>query len=238
MQSPKWPRTAGAGLLWWRHVRWRIVCGVPGSAARSRSRGEPVALCAFQAGRTARARRNAVRGAAAADQPEAEPESAPQAILYGVMCTTLMLLTGVSDSSSTASSSAAPSTARDRGNQIGVPAGHGMKLAYFTVLVDQAASSIRSWRRSRSQPRCSAPRWRGRCWNAHDTQYRSWRRGSSRRLRAISRLRKLPAGAALDRLRSRVPGAPYLTRTRTARKNRVSSPCPPPPESPCKTSSR
>src|SRR5262249_8102219 len=70
------------------------------------------------------------------------PDSAPQTILYGVLCTSLMLLTGVSGP---LFDSFFLGGTLDRREIVATTSGcqlfgHAMKLAYFTALVDQGAS--------------------------------------------------------------------------------------------------
>jgi uncharacterized protein len=130
------------GLLWWRHVRWRIVavflvgCALAllGWSLWRYVPSKPVALLALGATPFL------VRLLPTNLKPN--PDSAPQAILYGILCTTLMLLTGVSgpifDSFFLGGN-------LDRREIVATKSvcqlfGHGMKLAYFTVLVDQAAT--------------------------------------------------------------------------------------------------
>jgi uncharacterized protein len=130
------------GLLWWRHVRWRTVgvylagC-VLALAAWSLWRyvpSKPVALLCLGATPFL------VRLLPAGLKPN--PDSAPQAVLYGVLCTTLMLLTGVSGP---IFDSFFLGGKFDRREIVATKSvcqlfGHAMKLAYFTVLVDQAAA--------------------------------------------------------------------------------------------------
>jgi hypothetical protein len=70
------------------------------------------------------------------------PDSAPQAVIYGVACTTLMLLTGVSGP---IFDSFFLGGTLDRREIVATKSvcqlfGHAMKLVYFTALVDQAAA--------------------------------------------------------------------------------------------------
>ena len=84
------------GLLWWRHVRWHIVtvylvgCALALGAwsLTQYVPSKPVAL--LMLGVTP----FLVRLLPASLKPN--PDSVPQAVSYGVFCTTLMLLTGVS----------------------------------------------------------------------------------------------------------------------------------------------
>src|SRR6476619_7710608 len=84
------------GLLWWRHVRLRIVavylvgCAIALCAWGLTQYVPPKPVALLMLGATP----FLVRLLPPSLKPN--PESAPQTILYGVMCTTLMLLTGVS----------------------------------------------------------------------------------------------------------------------------------------------
>ena len=130
------------GLLWWRHVRWRTV-GVYligcllALVAWSLWRyvpSKPVALIGL--GITP----FLVRLLPAGLKPD--PDSTPQTLIYGVLCTTLMLLTGVSGP---IFDSFFLGGRLDRREIVATKSvcqlfGHAMKLAYFTALVDQAAA--------------------------------------------------------------------------------------------------
>jgi uncharacterized membrane protein YfcA len=130
------------GLLWWRHVRWRIVavylvgCAIA-LAAWSLTQyvpSKPVAL--LMLGVTP----FLVRLLPGSLKPN--PESAPQAVSYGVACTTLMLLTGVSgpifDTFFLGGN-------LDRREIVATKSvcqvfGHAMKLIYFTMMIGGGAS--------------------------------------------------------------------------------------------------
>jgi uncharacterized membrane protein YfcA len=129
------------GLLWWRHVRWGIV-GVYlvgcllALLAWSLWRyvpSKPVALICLGATPFL------VRLLPARLKPD--PDSAPQAMIYGLACTTLMLLTGVSGP---IFDSFFLGGTLDRREIVATKAAcqlvcHAAKLAYFGSLVDQAA---------------------------------------------------------------------------------------------------
>jgi len=129
------------GLLWWRHVRWRTVgvyligcllALVVWSLWRYVP-SKPVALIGL--GITP----FLVRLLPAGLKPD--PDSTPQTLIYGVLCTTLMLLTGVSGP---IFDSFFLGGKLDRREIVATKSvcqlfGHAMKLAYFTALVDQAA---------------------------------------------------------------------------------------------------
>lgn len=127
------------GLLWWRHVRWHIVtvyligCALAlGAWALTQYvPSKPVAL--LMLGVTP----FLVRLLPKSLKPN--PDSAPQAISYGVFCTTLMLLTGVSgpifDTFFLGGN-------LDRREIVATKSvcqvfGHAMKLIYFTALIGQ-----------------------------------------------------------------------------------------------------
>jgi uncharacterized membrane protein YfcA len=129
------------GLLWWRHVRWRLVfvfligCAIALGAwsLTQYVPSKPVAL--LMLGVTP----FLVRLLPSGLQPN--PDSPLQAIIYGVLCTTLMLLTGVSgpifDTFFLGGN-------MDRREIVATKSvcqvfGHGMKLAYFTLLIGQGA---------------------------------------------------------------------------------------------------
>src|SRR5882724_3687927 len=130
------------GLLWWRHVRWRLVavylvgCALA-LGAWSLSQyvpSKPVALLMLGATPFM------VRLLPAQLKPN--PDSVPQTILYGVMCTTLMLLTGVSGP---LFDSFFLGGTLDRREIVATKSvcqlfGHAMKLVYFTALIGQGAS--------------------------------------------------------------------------------------------------
>ncbi len=130
------------GLLWCRHVRWRAVAAylagcVIALALWSFTRfvpDKPTALLLL--GLTP----FAARLAPANLRPN--PESAAQGALYGLICMSLLLLTGVAgpliDSFFLAGK-------LDRKEVVASKAvcqifGHGMKLVYFGGIIDQAAS--------------------------------------------------------------------------------------------------
>jgi uncharacterized membrane protein YfcA len=130
------------GLLWWRHVRWRIVAVyMVGCAIALGAWGftqyvpsKPVAL--LMLGVTP----FLVRLLPTSLKPN--PDSAPQAVTYGVFCTTLMLLTGVSgpifDTFFLGGN-------LDRREIVATKSvcqvfGHAMKLIYFTMMIGGGAS--------------------------------------------------------------------------------------------------
>jgi uncharacterized membrane protein YfcA len=130
------------GLLWWRHVRWRaVVAYVSGCAIAlvlwSFTRyvpDKPMALLLL--GLTP----FAARLAPADLRPN--PESAPQGAIYGVICMSLMLLTGVTGP---LIDSFFLGGKFDRREIVASKAacqvfGHAMKLVYFGGVIDQAAS--------------------------------------------------------------------------------------------------
>jgi uncharacterized membrane protein YfcA len=130
------------GLLWWRHVRWRIVAVYLIGCALALGvwsltqyvPSKPVAL--LMLGVTP----FLVRLLPGSLKPN--PESAPQAVGYGVACTTLMLLTGVSgpifDTFFLGGN-------LDRREIVATKSvcqvfGHAMKLIYFTTMIGQGAN--------------------------------------------------------------------------------------------------
>ena len=130
------------GLLWCRHVRWRAVAAyLAGCVAAlvlwSFTRyvpGKPMALLLL--GLTP----FAARLAPANLRPN--PESAAQGTLYGLICMSLLLLTGVAGP---LIDSFFLGGKLDRREIVASKAacqifGHGMKLIYFGAIVDQAAS--------------------------------------------------------------------------------------------------
>jgi uncharacterized membrane protein YfcA len=130
------------GLLWWRHVRWRLVAVYLAGCALALLAwsltqyvpSKPVALLMLGATPFM------VRLLPASLKPN--PDSAPQTILYGVMCTSLMLLTGVSgplfDSFFLGGTMGRREIVATK--SVCQLFGHAMKLAYFTTLVDQGAT--------------------------------------------------------------------------------------------------
>ena len=130
------------GALWWRHVRWRtvgiyVVGCLIALVAWSLWRyvpSKPVALIGL--GITPFLVRLLPGGL------KPDPDSAPQTAVYGVLCTTLMLLTGVSGP---IFDSFFLGGRLDRRAIVATKSvcqlfGHALKLAYFTALVDQAAA--------------------------------------------------------------------------------------------------
>src|SRR5215468_10890473 len=130
------------GLLWWKHVRLRIVAiYLVGCAIALAAWGltqyvpsKPVALMMLGATPFL------VRLLPPNLKPN--PESVAQTILYGVMCTTLMLLTGVSGP---LFDSFFLGGKLDRREIVATKSvcqlfGHAMKLAYFTALIGQGAT--------------------------------------------------------------------------------------------------
>jgi uncharacterized membrane protein YfcA len=130
------------GLLWWRHVRLRIVlvylagCALAliGWGLTQYVPSKPAALLMLGATPFV------VRLLPKSLKPD--PESVPQTVLYGVMCTTLMLLTGVSGP---LFDSFFLGGTLDRREIVATKSvcqlfGHAMKLAYFTALIGQGAA--------------------------------------------------------------------------------------------------
>jgi len=129
-------------LLWWRHVRLSImVVYLAGCALALGAWGltqyvpsTPVAL--LMLGATPFLVRLLPKGL------RPNPESVPQAVIYGVFCTTLMLLTGVSGP---LFDSFFLGGTLDRREIVATKSacqvfGHAMKLVYFTVMIGQSAS--------------------------------------------------------------------------------------------------
>ncbi|HMK79003.1 MAG TPA: TSUP family transporter [Xanthobacteraceae bacterium] len=129
-------------LLWWRHVRLSIVVVyLAGCALALGAWGltqyvpsTPVAL--LMLGATPFLVRVLPKNL------KPNPESAPQAVIYGVFCTTLMLLTGVSGP---LFDSFFLGGTLDRREIVATKSacqlfGHAMKLVYFTALIGQSAS--------------------------------------------------------------------------------------------------
>ena len=130
------------GALWWRHVRWRTV-GVY-------LIGCLLALVAWSLWRYVPSKPVALIGLGITPflvrllpgGLKPDPDSAPQTVIYGVLCTTLMLLTGVSGP---IFDSFFLGGRLDRRAIVATKSvcqlfGHALKLAYFTALVDQAAA--------------------------------------------------------------------------------------------------
>jgi len=130
------------GLLWWRHVRLPIVVVyLAGCALALGAWGltqyvpsKPVAL--LMLGATPFLVRLLPKNL------KPNPESVPQTVLYGVMCTTLMLLTGVSGP---LFDSFFLGGTLDRREIVATKSvcqlfGHAMKLAYFTLLIGGGAT--------------------------------------------------------------------------------------------------
>jgi uncharacterized protein len=130
------------GLLWWRHVRLRIVAIYLVGCA--------IALCAWGLTQYVPSKPVALLMLGATPflvrllppSLKPNPESAPQTILYGVMCTTLMLLTGVSGP---LFDSFFLGGKLDRREIVATKSvcqlfGHAMKLVYFTALIGQGAA--------------------------------------------------------------------------------------------------
>jgi uncharacterized protein len=130
------------GLLWWRHVRWRIVavylvgCAIALGAwsLTQYVPSTPVAL--LMLGVTP----FLVRLLPGSLQPN--PESAPQAVSYGVACTTLMLLTGVSGPIFDTFFLGGKLDRREivATKSVCQVFGHAMKLIYFTAMIGHGAS--------------------------------------------------------------------------------------------------
>jgi uncharacterized protein len=129
-------------LLWWRHVRVSIVLVyLVGCALALGAWGltqyvpsTPVALLMLGATPFL------VRVLPKSLKPN--PESVPQAVLYGIFCTTLMLLTGVSGP---LFDSFFLGGMLDRREIVATKSacqvfGHAMKLVYFTALIGQGAA--------------------------------------------------------------------------------------------------
>jgi uncharacterized protein len=133
---------AWRGLLWREHVRWPIVeayvsgCAVA-VAVWSFTQyvpGKPVALLLL--GVTPFLVRLAPAGL------KADPESTPQGVLYGACCMSLMLLTGVAGPLLDAFFVGGTLGRREivATKAMCQIIGHALKLAYFGVIVDGAAS--------------------------------------------------------------------------------------------------
>ena len=160
------------GLLWWRHVRWRTV-GVY-------LIGCLIALVAWSLWRYVPSKPVALIGLGitpflvrllpAGLKPN--PDSAPQTVIYGVLLhhadaadrrvrTDLRLVLPRRQSR----------PARDRRHQVGLPAVRPRHEARLLHGAGGSGRRHRSDRRrhSRSPPRCSAPRWPGRCWKCSPT---------------------------------------------------------------------
>jgi len=130
------------GLLWWRHVRWHIVtvyligCALALGAwsLTQYVPSKPVAL--LMLGVTP----FLVRLLPTSLKPN--PDSAPQAVSYGVFCTTLMLLTGVSGPIFDTFFLGGKLDRREivATKSVCQVAGHAMKLIYFTALIGQGAA--------------------------------------------------------------------------------------------------
>jgi uncharacterized protein len=130
------------GLLWWRHVRWHIVVVYLAGCALALGAwsltqyvpSKPVAL--LMLGLTPFLVRLLPKDL------KPNPDSVPQTIAYGVACTTLMLLTGVSgplfDSFFLGGNLGRREIVATK--SVCQVFGHTMKLVYFTALIGQGAS--------------------------------------------------------------------------------------------------
>ena len=129
-------------LLWWRHIRWSPVAAYmlgAGAALLAWSLWRYVpgkALALLLLGLTP----FLVRLAPASFRPN--PESLRQGALYGVICMTLILLTGVSGPLIDTFFLGGRLDRREivASKAICQVFGHAAKLAYFGVVIDQAAS--------------------------------------------------------------------------------------------------
>ena len=130
-------------FLWRAHIRWRPVFVYLIGCALALGALVDHPLCAGQADRAAAARRDAVHGAADAEEPQAQPrQHLRRARFYGFICMGLMLMTGVSgplmDTFFLGGNFGRREMVATKATcQV---ASHFTKLIYFGGIIDQAAT--------------------------------------------------------------------------------------------------